>query len=355
METTNKLSIEELMEELPANYQDECKKQGAVKRWRGVKNAADLMLLILIHLVNGTSLLEISTIAKMRGIGDFSDVAFMKQLAKCTDWFNCISRQLLDKAIANYKKPLWLKDYIVVAADATDVVEKGRTKRTFRLHYLLDIFNMSCADFKITTQKIGEKLCNFGIKPHMLVIADPIYSTINSMSHCLENRADFILRLRKNGFRILDENGKKLNLTNILRNFNDHQVAEISGFFRDKAGNPVPVRICAKRKTQEQIEKTWKRMKHKESSNNFTYSADAKLMNEYIIVVTSLPQNITAEQIMETYRLRWQIEICFKSFKSLLDFGELPKKTAASTMAWLNGKLMSALLVESVMARSFSP
>jgi hypothetical protein len=95
------------------------------------------MLLLLFHLMNGTSLLEITVVAKKLNIGDFSDVAFMKRLAKCKDWFNSISRQLLNKVIVGYQKPAWLKKYTVVAADASDVVEKGRSKRIFRLHYLL--------------------------------------------------------------------------------------------------------------------------------------------------------------------------------------------------------------------------
>ena len=83
-----KISIARLIKELPEDYEDECEKQGAVSRWRGIKNAADLMLLVLFHLMNGTSLLEIAVVAKKLNIGNFSDVAFMKRLAKCTDWFS---------------------------------------------------------------------------------------------------------------------------------------------------------------------------------------------------------------------------------------------------------------------------
>ena len=159
-----KESVARLIYELPENYEEECEKQGAVERWRGVKNAADLMMLLLIHLMNGTTLLEISAITKLLGVGELSDVAFMKRLAKCKDWFDSISKQLLNKVVVDYKKPKWLEKYTVTAVDASDVVEKGRTKRTFRLHYMLDIFNMTCAGFKITKQKVGETLCNYDIK-----------------------------------------------------------------------------------------------------------------------------------------------------------------------------------------------
>ena len=242
-------SVARLIYELPENYEEECEKQGAVERWRGVKNAADLMMLLLIHLMNGTSLIEISVIAKLLEIGEMSDVAIMKRLAKCKDWFDSISKQLLNKVVVGYKKPKWLEKYTVTAVDASDVVEKWRTKRTFRLHYMLDIFNMTCAGFKITKQKVGETLCNYGIKKDMLIIGDRAYST---------------------------------------------------------------------------VEKAWDKMDQKAKSRNYTPTDEAKAFNEFFIVVTSLPKKITAKQVLETYRLRWQVEICFKRFKSILDFGDMP-------------------------------
>lgn len=348
-------SIAKLIKELPENYEKECEIQGAVSRWRGIKNAADLMLLILFHLMNGTSLLEITVVAKKLNIGNFSDVSFMKRLAKCGDWFNSISVQLLNKVVTWYKKPNWLDEYTVVAADGSEVVEKGRTKRTFRLHYLLDIFNLTCADFKITGQKVGETLVNFDIKEKMLVIADRAYSTVNGINHCLKNGADFILRVQKNGFRIVDENGEKFDLTAVLKPIGSEDFLDISAFARSKNGEIIPVRICAKRKTEQQIKKVWEKLKRTEKSHKFRYSDEAKLWNEYIIVVTSLDGDISAEQILETYRLRWQVEICFKRLKSILDIGDLPKKTDDSTTAWLSGKIMVALLIESAIANSFSP
>jgi transposase len=188
----------------------------------------------------------------------------------------------------------------------------------------------------------------------MLVIADRIYSTVNGILHCLNSGADFILRMRKNSFKTIDETGEAINLIEMFERLKDDETADIKAFARTPTGEIVPVRICAKRKTTEQLNRTRKKMKQVQSTHKFKYSDEAKLLNEYIVIVTSLNE-ITAEQVMETYRLRWQVEICFKRLKSILDFGELPKKTDESTMAWLCGKLMVALLIESIMATLFPP
>ena len=51
------------------------------------------------------------------------------------------------------------------------------------------------------------------------------------------------------------------------------------------------------------------------------------------------------------------IELAFKRMKSTMGLGQLPKKSDASSRAWLHGKLFLALLVERILdaAESFSP
>jgi len=347
-------SVARLIQELPENYESECEKQGAVRRWRGVKNPADLMLLVLIHLLNGTSLLETSVIAKMAKLGEMSDVAFMNRFAQCKDWFVSICQMLVRQSMENYQQPDWLWGKTVVAVDASDVVEKGRTRRTYRLHYALDIFKTASVSCNITEQSVGETLVNFDLSQGMLVIADRIYSTVNGMVHCQNAGADFVLRMRKNSFKTCDELGNPLDLLGKFNALENDAVADIRAVAVSKQGLRVPVRICAKRKTPEQIEKCMKQLKLRERKCGVT--DEAKVFNEYIVVVTSLNEEVaTPEQILAIYRLRWQVEIAFKRLKSILDFGELPKKRPEHSLAWLNGKLMVALLIESVIARSFSP
>jgi hypothetical protein len=342
-------SVGRIIKELPENYEEKC----AVRRWRGVKTPADLMMLNMIHLLNGASLLETSIIARMAKLGEMSDVAYMNRLAQCKDWFITISQTLLRESMEEYRQPEWLEGRTVVAADASDVVEKGRSRRTYRLHYMLDVFKMSGLKCKITGQSTGETLTNFELEPNMLVIADRIYSTVGGMAHCMEAGADFLLRMRKNSFKACDENGNKLDILKLLKEATDERCVDFNAFAINKEGKSVPVRICAKRKTQEQIEKTMKQLKYRERKTGVTN--EAKIFNEYIVVVTSLKESITAEQLLELYRLRWQVEIYFKRLKSILDFGELPKKKPENSLAWLNGKLMIALLIERVIAKSFSP
>jgi hypothetical protein len=78
---------------------------------------------------------------------------------------------------------------------------------------------------------------------------------------------------------------------------------------------------------------------------------------QYFCVWTSLPDQFEPDQILEAYRLRWQVELAFKRMKSILGFGRLPKKDPASARAWLHGKLFVSVLAEHLIsaAAAFSP
>jgi IS4 transposase len=117
----------------------------------------------------------------------------------------------------------------------------------------------------------------------------------------------------------------------------------------------IPVRICAKRKDEEACEKSLKRLERRASRKGRNLQEKTVEFNEYVVVVTSLGNSVTAEEVLETYRRRRQVEIRFKRLKSILDLGDLPKKNPAASEAWLNGKIMVALLIEAFIAKaSFS-
>ena len=66
---------------------------------------------------------------------------------------------------------------------------------------------------------------------------------------------------------------------------------------------------------------------------------------KYVLIFTNRSMD-TAEQIMELYQMRWQIELAFERLKSLAQLGQLPKHDERSSRAWLYDKLFVALLVQ---------
>jgi DDE family transposase len=66
-----------------------------------------------------------------------------------------------------------------------------------------------------------------------------------------------------------------------------------------------------------------------------------------LVFTTVAPSRLGAETISALYRVRWQIEIAIKRWKSVLDVGKLRAKEGSPLAeVWLVGKLLYALLVE---------
>ncbi|MBR3569571.1 MAG: hypothetical protein IKN96_02055 [Oscillibacter sp.] len=156
-----------------------------MERGRGIKTPDNLMLLSLYHLLNGCSLKEISQIAGLTQLGKVSDAAFMKRFQKCGAWFEWVCNHLQREGRISYRKPSCLERYRVLAADASDVVEKGRSGRMYRLHFALDLFRLKAALYSITESGAGETLKNFEFHENNLILADGIYATITGIEHCL--------------------------------------------------------------------------------------------------------------------------------------------------------------------------
>lgn len=185
-----------------------------------------------IQLTGGYSQLEMSVIAKGMGIANLTDAAFLKRFAKCKDWLEWMVSEVRSKKIIEYAVPEWLNVYTLVALDASDVSEKGRSRRVFRLHYAIDFFKLCGLSYKITSQKVGEKLANFDIKTGWLILADRIYGTLTGMEHCLTTGADLILRLRHNAFKLFDNAGNELKLLDWLQNITCETAGNLAVFIK---------------------------------------------------------------------------------------------------------------------------
>ena len=349
------MEIKELIDLLPKDYEKECYEKKAIRRKRTIKNPLDLLVLLLYYLYDDHSLVDVSQFAILKNIGNISDTALIKRFIQCKDWIKWLLSEMLPNEIIHYKKPEDLEPYRIIAVDASDIVQKGAVKKTWHLHYGVDLFSLTCNQFKLTEQSTGESLKNFEIKEKDLIIADRAYGTITSIEHCLKGGGDFIIRIKNKPFNMYDGQGKKILLSDWLKTLGS-EAGEISIYIKSSDKKLVPLRICARKKTKEEITIEEKRLKRLESKKQTTYSGDTKFTHQFMFVATSLPTLISAEKVLEFYRLRWQVELIFKRYKSLLGLGNIPTKTKESSEVWLNGKMFLALLIEKYLGDiDFSP
>ena len=353
-------NIRGLMKFLPEGFASASRETKAMQRTgKGIKDPSDLMWLMLTHLSQGQSLANMSALCTASGVGRLSNVSVMNRLAGCGGWFKWVLARLAPAGVADYLKPKGLSGYRILAVDASDV-KSGMSKfsATWHLHYALDVFTLTSHEMKLTESAVGETLTHFTAAKGDLFLGDRIYGSKKGISHCLNNEADFILRLHHDAFAMRRETGERLDLLKPLAPLKPGETADIP-VYADLSAYGLgtrKLRVCAVRKSDADIEKTMKRIDARDAKCERTASEDARRFNAYVAVITSLPPDVSADEVLGAYRYRWQVELFFKRLKSLLGAGEVPKKRTDSMKAWLNGKMILALLYEILLSkRDFSP
>ena len=349
------MEIRELIDLLPEDYEKQCYEKKAIRRKRTIKNPLDLLVLMLYYLYDNHSFVDVSQFAILKNIGNISDTALIKKFIQCKDWIQWLVSNMIPNEIIHYKKPEELEAYRVIAVDAFGIVQKGDVKKTWHLHYGVDLFSLTCNQFKLTKQSTGESLKNFEIKEKDLIIVDRAYGTITSIEHCLKSGGEFMIRIKNKPFNLYNQHGEKILLSDWLKTV-CRKAAEITIYIKGSSKRRIPLRICAVKKTKKEIATEEKRLQRLESKKQITYSEDTRFTHQFMFVITSLPASVSAEKVLEFYRLRWQVELVFKRYKSLLGLGNIPTKTKESSEVWLNGKMFWALLIEKYLEDiDFSP
>jgi len=126
----------------------------------------------------------------------------------------------------------------------------------------------------------------------------------------------------------------------------------------EKGSSKIHGRICAIRKSEEAINRAHKKLRRMASKKGHKLQPETLEYAKYVILFTTFPEvDFSTQEVLEWYRIRWQVELVFKRFKSLAELGHLPKYDDDSSKAWLYGKLLVALLTEKLAeyASFFSP
>jgi hypothetical protein len=117
-------------------------------------------------------------------------------------------------------------------------------------------------------------------------------------------------------------------------------------------------RVCAVRKSEQAIASAQRQIDRREQKHQARVKPETREYACYVLVFTTLLESVlSALEVLEYYRFRWQIELLFKRLKSILAVGHLPKHDEQSSRAWLYGKLVVALLTQKLvrLGSSISP
>jgi hypothetical protein len=340
---------------LPAQWQAKAVELGAVRRLRGFDSVEALLRVLLIHLADGCSLRETVVRARAGDLADVSDVALLKRLRGCGPWFQWMAQELAASMSLPVAPDELLAGRRVRLVDGSSVCEPGATGSTWRLHYVLNLHTLSCEEVHVTEATEGESLTRFAIHAGDVMMADRGFANRRGLRHVVEHHADVVLRMNLVTLPLHDKRGRALSLLPLLRSLGIGQAADWPAWAHDDKG-VIAVRVCAYKKTVAQTLAAQEAIQREATKKRREVRPETLEAAGYVIVLTTLMQP-SAQAIMEFYRRRWQIELAFKRLKSLLQLGHLKKFDKEGAKAWLQGKILVACLIETLIltAERFSP
>lgn len=345
----------------PDTWRHKAFELGAIKRLRGFPSVDILLRMLLIHLGEGVSLKQTCNIANQAGWADVSDVTLLNRLRQSSGWFRWLARELVSNhhpARIDLTCPEWLADYKVKSIDATVVSEPGSTGTDWRLQYCIELFELFCQQFVLTGPDQGETVTNFQFKAGDLVVGDRAYCSKSAIITLTAQKVDWLFRYKHKSVHLLkaDDTTEAVDLFGWLEGLKEGLVSDLSVCV--KGGDGDTVWLIGIRKNEQSAQHARKKYRAKMSRQQAAIHKETEKLQDYVLVLTSLTDPaIQGAQVLQLYRLRWQIEIAFKRLKSLIGLGHLPKYDPQSCRAWLHGKLFIALLVDLMVeeARLFSP
>jgi hypothetical protein len=324
---------------------------GAFARARKVETPEALLQLLLIWAAGGHSLMETAALAADSGLADVSDVALLRRFEKCGDWLGDLLGQVLTGGQQCSPSPAQVR-----LIDATTISRPGKKGIDHRIHLGMDLRTNRIDSVELTGVKQGETLTRFSFRAGEINIGDAGYGQRAGLAKVARAEAFFIVRFAWSNLPLETRDGKPFALLEALETLPEASPGEFPVRFRAADGEYFEARLVAIRKSEAAATEGRRKTLAERTKHG---SIDARTLQAagFFFVLTNLPPTYSAESVLQMYRFRWQIEMKFKTLKSVLHLGDIPVRGEQMLRVYVLAKLLIAVLIDSLiyLADSFSP
>jgi hypothetical protein len=328
---------------LPADYEALATKHKQVQTQYGnakIRDADTLLRFIFLHA--GADLPLRQTVAVMAEAGgpSLSPMRLHKKMARAAPYLRALVERLVPWSTEGAPE-LW-GGYLLTAVDATVVCGPGAIGTDARIHTKLRVADVSISAVEVTDVTGGETFKRFTWERGELVLADRAYCSPSGVQHVLDAQADVLVRFRLAGIELHDAGGNPID---VLAHVAHLAVGETLDFNVEAklSRGMAPGRLIAYRLPDDAVERARTRLRRELGSVSAQVMEAAKYV---LLFTTALRERLNAERCLHAYRLRWQIELQFKRWKSLCGFDVLPNFRDDTTLAWLYAKVLLGALLD---------
>lgn len=187
-----------------------------------------------------------------------------------------------------------------------------------------------------------------------VILGDRIYSTNSGIAHVLKSGGHVVVRSRWNNLALKTQTCDRLDILPLLKTLKNDEIGDWPVLLEHENIN-YPLRLVAIRKSDQAAEKTRRELQTEARKKGRNLKSETLKAASYIFVITDLPkEDITCTQVLELYRMRWQIELLFKRLKSILGFKRLRAKDDKLCQSYLLAKILGALVIDELSSQALS-
>lgn len=310
-----------------------------------------------LYAASGLSLQQAAARAATTGLAQISDVGLMKRMRNAEPWLQALVTSVFEESASISSLEGVLLGRRLRLVDATHVKVSGSSGTDFRLHYVLCLPSLTCDFAEVTDSTGGETYTRVPVQPGDVILGDRGYCHRKGVAHVIEHGGDALVRLNTNSFPLLNGDGTKLDLLSTMRSLKGHEAKGWQVRF-EANGREYAARLCAVRKSAIAARRSKARLLKVARKKGKTVSPTTLELAEYVYVLATCGlDDLTPDQILELYRVRWQVELGFKRLKSLFQMGSAPNRDPTAVRSWIYAKLLAVLLIERLgeESRLFSP
>lgn len=300
--------------------------QKIFQRKRVLKSFDLLLKAILLYFVDQLSFQRLSDAMACRYKIVMSDTAWRKQFLKAAPILLEWAQKGQAEENASTVHPTVLGCSCVYAIDATDLPMQGGNATARRVHTLFSLSQHRSTYVDVSDRHGGESLTRFPLHQGALYLADRAYGRTPQLAYAIEQQAHVITRISplQTTFYTTPDCKEKISFPSLL----EGDSFSTFGYFKWKK-IVYHVRLLGQKLPQEKQALSEKRVRRRASRNQRKLSDETLEYTKWIFLATTLADSYSDIEIIQTYRLRWQIELHFKRIKSFLNFHKIRRSCDA--------------------------
>jgi hypothetical protein len=339
-----------LLSYLPADYEHLAVEHRLLNaQWSNskLKSAEQILQLILLHA--GADLPLRQTVAAVAESGgpNVTQVYLHQKMRRAQPYLAALVMRMTTEVQDDAAPERW-GGMEMLCLDGTVVCGPAAEGTDARVHAVLRLHDLRVCAVEVTDASGGETLRRFTWMPGQLVIVDRGYSNARGIAHVVDDGADVLVRLNRGALPLFDSEGQRIDILDECRALPGHRVVE-RGVRLRRAETPdatIDGRLVAVRLPEKEAEEARQRVRDEHGARATAEQLEAA--GYVVLFTTTTAAQLSASRCVAAYRLRWQIELQFKRWKSLCNFDRLPNYRDDTVRSWLTAKVLLGLLLDRI-------